>query len=577
LTLAPAASAASIPRLSKSRAESLFVQDRTVASWLARYPTAARATSAVFDRASDAWVVFVSTHRAGIVADGDVSDKAGAVTKAWTGPQVVWPMARGYTGLFGGRWINLWPVWLAFCAVFLLGLADLRRPLSLRNLDLVVLLSFSASLVYFNRGHIFASVSLIYPPLVYLLLRCAWIGYRGRPPRASRPVWPVWLLAAATIVLVAGRITMNVENSNVIDVGYSSVVGAQRIAAGQSPYGHFPASSGLPCGRPDADGNVLGQIQADGSCQVPVVGGDTYGPVAYEAYLPAFWALGNRGWSWARTGKGGWSDLPAAHITAIFFDLVCLLLLGLLGLRLGGRRLAITLAFSWAAFPFTAYVLSSDSNDALPPAFLLVGLILVAFPWGRAVSLALSAWTKFGSLLLLPLWASYSDGRKRPREKVVFTLAFLLASYSVFAILLFEPRHLHAFAAFYRRSIGYQLGRDSPFSIWDWRQYHAGLPDLHLLQRVLEVAVVAVAAACYFMPRRKSAFQLVALTGFLLIAFELVLTHWFYLYIAWFFPFVAVALLSSSEEMTVATSFDEREPMLARRIVRAGASRQLPR
>jgi hypothetical protein len=30
-----------------------------------------------------------------------------------------------------------------------------------------------------------------------------------------------------------------------------------------------------------------------------------------------------------------------------------------------------------------------------------------------------------------------------------------------------------------------------------------------------------------------------------LIGFELVLTHWFYLYIPWFFPFVAFAVLSS--------------------------------
>jgi hypothetical protein len=36
------------------------------------------------------------------------------------------------------------------------------------------------------------------------------------------------------------------------------------------------------------------------------------------------------------------------------------------------------------------------------------------------------------------------------------------------------------------------------------------------------------------------------LTGALLIGFELVLTHWFYLYIPWFFPFVAFALLATS-------------------------------
>ena len=49
----------------------------------------------------------------------------------------------------------------------------------------------------------------------------------------------------------------------------------------------------------------------------------------------------------------------------------------------------------------------------------------------------------------------------------------------------------------------------------------------------------------YFVPRRKTPLQLAALTGFLLIGFELVLTHWFYLYIPWFFPFVAIAVLAA--------------------------------
>ena len=30
----------------------------------------------------------------------------------------------------------------------------------------------------------------------------------------------------------------------------------------------------------------------------------------------------------------------------------------------------------------------------------------------------------------------------------------------------------------------------------------------------------------------------------MLIGFELVLTHWFYLYLPWFFPFVAIALVA---------------------------------
>jgi hypothetical protein len=35
-----------------------------------------------------------------------------------------------------------------------------------------------------------------------------------------------------------------------------------------------------------------------------------------------------------------------------------------------------------------------------------------------------------------------------------------------------------------------------------------------------------------------------ALTAAVLMGFEMVLTHWFYLYLPWFFPFVALALVA---------------------------------
>ena len=56
--------------------------------------------------------------------------------------------------------------------------------------------------------------------------------------------------------------------------------------------------------------------------------------------------------------------------------------------------------------------------------------------------------------------------------------------------------------------------------------------------------VAAVGAAFY--PRRRSPLQLAALTAALLIGFEAVLTHWSYLYLPWFFPFAAFAVLAPS-------------------------------
>ena len=82
------------------------------------------------------------------------------------------------------------------------------------------MLSFTASLWYFNEGDIFTSVSLVYPPLAYLLGRAVWIGVRGKATPAARPVWPIWLLAAVTVFAAGFRVGLNVRASNVIDVGY---------------------------------------------------------------------------------------------------------------------------------------------------------------------------------------------------------------------------------------------------------------------------------------------------------------------------------------------------------------------
>ncbi|MFN2468265.1 MAG: hypothetical protein ABR521_09090 [Gaiellaceae bacterium] len=391
----PFVPAAEPPRLTKERATQILLARRKVAEWLDRYPEKGRITDATYDSTYKDWTVKVWWGEAGQIVLGRVGDETGTVLEAWTGPQVAWKMARGYEGAFGGKRINSAYVWLAFCTLFLLGLADLRRPLSVRNLDLLALLSFSVSLWFYNRGDIFTSVPLVYPPLLYLIARAAWVGLTGRRGRAVLPFWPVWVLAAATVFLVGFRVGLNVRASNVIDVGYAGVIGAHRISHGESPYGHFPTQGDLkPCGEPDRDGEIRMRIQTNGRCESSNDRGDTYGPVAYLSYLPGYWLLG---WS------GEWDDLPAVHLTSILFDLLCIGGLALVGRRFGGHRLAATLAFAWAAYPFTQYVSSSNTNDAILPAFLIFGFWLVTSPPARGAFLALAGWTKFAALLLAPL------------------------------------------------------------------------------------------------------------------------------------------------------------------------------
>jgi hypothetical protein len=338
-------------------------------------------------------------------------------------------------------------------------------------------------------------------------------------------------------VFLAGfRIGLNVRASNVIDVGYSGVIGADRIVHGQSPYGHFPVEDNRPkCGPADSEGEVRDRIQTNGVCENANPLGDTYGPVSYLAYIPGYALFG-----WSHE----WDSLPAVHFTSILFDSLCLLGLALVGRRFGGAQMGAALAFAWVAWPFSQYASSSNTNDSIAPALLVWGFLALTSPLGRAAAVALSGWTKFASLLLVPLWSGYPEARSI-RSAVRFGIGFLLTTLAVFFVLFLEPSPLHAARVFYDRTVSFQIGRESPFSVWDWGQYHArGIPDLHLLQRVLQVALVAGALALGWFPRRRSPLRLAALTGAVLVGFELVLTHWFYLYLPWFFPFVALALVA---------------------------------
>jgi hypothetical protein len=350
------------------------------------------------------------------------------------------------------------------------------------------------------------------------------------------------MLLAATVFLMGFRFGLNVQASNVIDVGLAGIDGAQRIAGeGEMPYGHMPTDDGKACGPADSDGYVREHIQTNGRCESANERGDTYGPFSYQAYVPAYLLVGFDG-KW-NGGSSTWSGLPAAHLTSLLWDALAVIGLGLLGLRFGGRMLGAALAFSWAAYPFTQYVSSSNSNDAIMPALLIWGLWLVTSPPARGVFVALAGWTKFAALLLVPLWASYPHWRRQPWGKLVFAGGFLLGTALAFWILLLEPDPLHAARVFWDRTFGWQLSRPSPFSIWDWDEY-PGYPDLHIVQTTAKVALLVASVALYFFPRTKTPLQLAALSGALLIGFELVLTHWFYLYISWFFPFVAFAVLA---------------------------------
>jgi glycosyl transferase family 87 len=428
-----------------------------------------------------------------------VDDRTGDVLESWTGEQVRWRMARGYEGAFG-RKLNAPYVWIPLCVLFLAPFVDPRRPFRLLHLDLLVLLGFSVSHVFFNRGEIGLSVPLVYPVLAYLLVRMLATGFRGRE-RVGRvfPVVPVVAVAMGLLFLVGFRIALNVTDSRVIDVGYSGVIGADRITDGRGLYGD----------RKFARDNEHG---------------DTYGPITYLLYVPF-----EQVWPWS----GQWDDLPAAHAAAIAFDVLTLLGLLVLGRRLRagpeGTALGIGLAYAWAAYPYTLFALQSNSNDSLVAMLLVWALVAQRSPPARGALVALAAAAKFSPAALLPLFA-----RGRRREVLLYSAAVAVILTAVF--LPFLPDG--GIRALYDRTVGYQLGRDSPFSIWGQAD---ALAPLHT---ALEIGVAALALLVAFVPRRPAPAQVAALAAAVIVGVQLVVTHWFYLYVVWFAPLVFVALLA---------------------------------
>jgi hypothetical protein len=460
------------------------------------------------------WQVSFFTHggkkEIGVVV---INDLSGRVVEQWTGFQVAWTMARGYPGAFG-RHVNALYIWLPLCVLFVLPFVNFRRPFSLLHLDLLVLLSFSVSLAFFNHAHIYASVPLAYPPLLYLLARMLSLLRRSRAQAgrsARRPLPQLRLLVSArwlalgVVFLIGFRVALNVTDSNVIDVGYAGVIGAQRLTAGRPMYGDFPSDNER---------------------------GDTYGPVNYEAYVPFQQIFG---WS------GKWDDLPAAHAAAIFFDLLATALLFLIGRRMRGPTLGVVFAYAWVSYPFTLFTLESNANDSLVAALVLAAVLAASYRSqlaiaGRGVMSALAGMAKFAPLALAPLFATHGLS-ETPREERVRALALYALTFAATIVLVSLPILAHnSLHTFYERTIAYQFNRDSPFSVW-------GLYGWHGAEHAVEVIAIVLAVLLAVLPRRPDVVGLAAACAAVIIAEQLGIEHWFYLYIPWFFPLVIVALL----------------------------------
>jgi hypothetical protein len=442
------------------------------------------------------------------VLEQDVDVRAREVLATWTGDDVDYPMARGYPGWFGGKVNALW-VWLPLCILFVAPFVDPRRPFRLLHLDLLAILSLSVSLAFFNHGNTAVSVPLVYPPLLYLLVRAVQL-MRGRSDReALVPRAGPRVLIGGIVVLLLLRAALNVIDtgdrtyvgigtidSHVVDVGYAGVVGADRIEHGQELYtrggGHL----------------------------------DTYGPLNYLAYVPfeLIWPY-----------HGRWDELPAAHAAALAFDLAAVALLLLVGRRIRpgpeGRKLGLALAYAWVACPWTAYVLMSGTDDALVSAAVAGALAAWSWPLLRGVLVGVGAGVKLAPAVLLP--AALTGGRRA----ALLVLSGFIGVLVVVTVPFIPDGGLREL---YDTTLGYQLGTPSPFSIWGrW----AGFDTVQTIAKAAAVGIILWSAVRLARRPRELPIVAAALTIALLAA-QLVAIHWIYFYFVWVLPPLLVALFS---------------------------------
>jgi hypothetical protein len=429
--------------------------------------------------------------------------RTGDVFETQSYPDVGWPLLRGYPRVLG-QMLNAPYIWLPLCLLFILPFFDPRRPFRLLHLDLLVLVvGFGASHYFFNLGRPDFSVPLAYPPLLYVAIRLLFAGFR--PRRRAGPLMPLFNTRALLMLVLAAialRIFFSITGSNDFDISSAGVIGADRIEHGLQLY-------------------VFNDVY-----------GDTYGPINYLMYIPAELLF-----PYQTHGV-----LDAARMATIMFDLLTILGLFLLGrsLRPGreGTRLGLALSYAWAAFPYSALVLASNTNDALVPLFVIYALLAVRSAPARGALAGLATMAKFVPGLVTPLLVT-GRGPFRLRSAAVASAAWVVVCAGLIRIFLPDG----GLTEFWKCTLGFQLHRFTPLSLW------TRAPWLDFLRPIFQLTAIGLSLLLAFVPRRRTVAQMAAFCGALFAVSQLSTNYWLYFYIVWFAPFMFIALFEEYRDL----------------------------
>jgi hypothetical protein len=415
--------------------------------------------------------------------------------------------------------------YVLLAVAFVVPFLDPRRPFRLVHADVLVLALFPLAYLRYmdqSRGSLRWAVVAATIGLAYVFARSIFEAVRPTSREGPLvPFIPPRLLALATVVLLALTISfprlerpLGLQFRPVIDVGLSSVIGAEHILNGQELYG-------------------------DDAYAHPANHPDTYGPANYLAYVPFAYALPS-------------DPERAARVAAAAFDVLTALALYVLGRRLvpraAGGQLGIVLAYAWAAYPCSFFATIWGYNDGLVALLLVVTMIAISGPVGRGLLVGLGAATKFAPAIVAPLLAA----THRPlsvRGVIAYSSAALIAVVALFAPFV-PPGGL---SELYDRTIGWQIARRSAASVW------GQFPGIDWLHPVVRVAVVAFALGIAFVPGQRTRRQIAAFGAAAIVMFELSLRHWLPSYVLWFVPLTFITIFGAGSAVAGARSGGARE------------------
>jgi hypothetical protein len=398
-------------------------------------------------------------------------------------------------------------------ACFVLGLMDWRRPCRVEHLDLLALAGFFAVAMLLSDDLSRAGLWLAAGCLGWLLVRMAgaWLGTWQMPE--LRPSFSSRWLGLAILILLLAR-AASLAGGNVLDVGQASSLGAWRLLHGLPLYG-------------------AGSWQGPGGLRI--YHPDSYGPLAYYAYIPfaaVFPPSPLRGWAHPL------SAVLATLLPAACFDVLTLAGLYVLGRRLGGRPLARAFMFAYLLYPFPDLSLTAETNDALIAALCVWTIVVAAErPVARGLLMASAVLTKFVPALL----ALQFLGEKRGRWRYALTLVASLAGMLAWPLITSGP------ANFFDSTFGYQLmrrGAGTQFSIWTYVPAHLAI----VARLIVAAALVLLALSPMARSPLRDARQQAALAAALLIGGQLLLGYWFYSYLTWCYPLLVIAVIQAAPD-----------------------------